>query len=82
MALFPKLDLIALLVDSSFWSGIYMHGVFSSISFRGVNNDLVLPTRDIPIFGADSADYGPKSVWGSEWNSLGTGRLEVWVHKL
>ena len=66
MALFPKLDLIALLVDSSFVSAIYMHGVFSSISFRGVNNDLVLPTRDTPIFKGRSGDYGPKSVRGRQ----------------
>ena len=62
MALFPKLDLIALLVDFSFGSATYMHGVFSSISFRGVNNDLVPPARDTPIFKGRSGDYGLKSV--------------------
>ena len=64
MALFPKLDLIVLLVDFSFCSGIYIHGDFPSISFRGVNNDLVLPTMGTPIFKGQSGDYGPKSVWG------------------
>jgi hypothetical protein len=64
VVLFPKLDLIALLADSSFGSGIYIHAAFSSISFRGVSNDLVLPIRDIPIFKGRSGDYGPKSVRG------------------
>jgi hypothetical protein len=68
VALFPKLDLIALLVDSSFGSAIYVHGVFSSISFRGVNNNLVPPTRDTPIFKGRPGDYGPKSRCGTEWN--------------
>jgi len=64
VALFPKLDLITLLVDFSFRSGIYKHGDFPFISFRGVNNDLVLPTMGTPIFKGQSGDYGPKSVWG------------------
>ena len=64
MGLFPKLDLIALLVDFSFRSGIYMHGDFPSISFRGVNIDLVPPAGDTPIFKGRSGDYGPKSVRG------------------
>ena len=78
VALFPKPDLIALLVDSSFGSGIYMHGVFSSMAYRGVNNDLVLPTRDTPIFKGRSADYGPKSVQG-EPNEISSelGRLRI-----
>jgi hypothetical protein len=63
--LLPKLDLIALLVDFSFRSGIYMHGDFPSISFRGEKNDPVLPTMDTPIFKGRSGDYDPKSVRGS-----------------
>jgi hypothetical protein len=66
MLLFFNLGLIALLFDSSFGSAIYMHGVFSSISFRGVNNDLVPPARDTPIFRGRSGDYGLKSVRGAE----------------
>jgi len=66
VALFPKLDLIALLVDSYFESGIYNHVLLSSISPRAANTDLVLPRSNSTIFGGDSADYGPKSIWGSE----------------
>ena len=64
MALFPKPDLITLPVDSSFGSGICMYGAFSFMSFRGVNNDLVPPARDTPIFKGRSGDYGLKSVRG------------------
>jgi hypothetical protein len=62
VALFPKLDLIALPVGFSFRSGIYMHGDSPSISFLEVNNDLVLPTMGTPLFKGRSGDYGPKSL--------------------
>jgi hypothetical protein len=62
VALFPKLDLIVLLVDFSVRSGIYMHGDFPSIFFRGVNIDLALPTMGTPLFKGRSGDYGPKSL--------------------
>jgi hypothetical protein len=57
-----KLDLIAILFDSSLGSGIYSHVFLPSISPQGVNSDLIFPTKNTAIFEADSADYGPKSV--------------------
>ena len=54
-------DLIALLVDSPFGSGIYNQVLLCSVPPGRVNINLTLPTRDTPIFGFDSADYAPKS---------------------
>jgi hypothetical protein len=59
--LLSKLDLNILLSNSYFESGIYNHIILSSIYARGANTDLILPTRDTPIFGTISADDAPKS---------------------
>jgi len=58
--MFFKFDPIILFSDSSLGSGIYNHVLPSSIAQGGGNSDLILPARDTPIFGTDSADYGPK----------------------
>jgi hypothetical protein len=77
VALFSKLDLVTLLVDSSFGSGIYTHVFLPTISPRGVNSDLILPTGNTGIFEGDSVDYGTKSICGSEWKSFEDARFEV-----
>jgi hypothetical protein len=69
----PWSSRLSLFFDSSFGSGIYNHVFLSSISPRGVNSDLILPTRNTAHFRVDSVDYGPESIWKPEWNFCGIG---------
>ena len=71
-----KLDLVPLLFDSSVGSGIYNQLFLSFVPSRAVSDDLIHPERNTTLFGVDSVDYAPKSVWGPERNLVGIGSPE------
>jgi len=78
--LFSKSDLIAFLADFSLGSGVYNHAFLSSISPRGVNGELILPTKNPCIFWDGSLDYGSESMGGFQGKPLEDDQLEVRVH--
>jgi hypothetical protein len=69
--MFFKINLVTFLFDSSLKTRRYNQPSFCPISKCNGSDALVLQWKNPAIFRGGSIDYGPKSIWGSEWNFFG-----------
>ena len=72
---FFKIDLVALLFDSSSKTGSYNQSFFRPISKCNGWNALILQWTNPVILGGGFVDYGPKSIWGVWMELLGDAQV-------